>query len=384
MLDEAGLTGRGGAGFSTARKLAAVATASAKTRRPAIVVVNCCEGDPTSAKDRVLIQRSPHLVIDGAVAAASAIGADRVVLAAHADSATGSTLRRALSERRIVGPEVGVIDVPDRYLASEASALVRYLNTGDARPLGRLNPIWEDGVDHRPTLVANAETLAQLALIARFGPEWFAAVGSPAEPGTTLVTVGGAVPRPGVLEIPTGAAVVDVLARAGAPCTGWALVGGLGGRWVELHRAAEIGFSSAELRAAGATRGVGSIVVLPPGACPLVESARIVHHQAAAGARQCGPCMFGLPAIAADLSALAAGDRDALTRLHRRLPIVSGRGGCGHPDGTVALAVSALAAVTTGQPYHLERHLRGPGCRPSAVVPLGPLPASARVVGGRR
>ena len=99
----------------------------------------------------------------------------------------------------------------------------------------------------------------------------------------------------------------------------------------------------------GASRGVGSITVLPPGACLLAETARIAAHQAQAGARQCGPCMFGLPAIAADLSALAAGDRSALGRLHRRLPIVNGRGACGHPDGTVALAAGALATVTARQ-----------------------------------
>lgn len=379
MLDRAALLGRGGAGFPTARKVAAVARVVAASRRPAVVVANCCEGDPTSAKDDVLIDRSPHLVIDGAIAVAAAVGADRVVLAGHRSSSAMRTLRWAVSQRPGSAVAVETVDIPARYLASEATSLVRLLDSGDARPLGRLAPIWEKGVDGRPTLVLNAETLAQVALLARFGPDWFAAIGSPAEPGTALITIGGAVPRPGVVELPTGTALRDVLACAGAGPSGWALVGGLAGGWLDLDRAAGVGFGTADLRAAGAGRGVGSITVLPPGACLLAETARIVRHQAQAGARQCGPCMFGLPAIAEDLSGLTAGDRSALNRLHRRLPVVSGRGACGHPDGTVALVAGALATITTAQRGHLEQHLAGRNCRPSATVPLGPLPASGPI-----
>ncbi len=382
MLDGAGLLGRGGAAFPTARKVAAVAKAVAKTRVPAVVVANCCEGDPTSVKDAVLIDRSPHLVIDGAVAAAAAVGADRIVLAVHQGSSAQRTLRWALAERPSSEVPLELVAIPARYLASEATALVRFLNTGDARPAGRL-PIWEKGVEGRPTLVDNAETLAQLSLITRFGSAWFAAIGSPAEPGTALITVGGAVPRPGVLEVPTNAAIREVLTLAGSASVGWALIGGLAGRWVNLAGVAGIGISAAELQAAaGATRGVGSITVLPAGACVLTETVRIVQHQAGAGARQCGPCMFGLPAIADDLAGLARGDRTALDRLRRRLPTINGRGACGHPDGTVALAASALNSITAHEPGHLERHLSGHQCATSAAVPLRSIPTPA--IAGRR
>ena len=238
--------------------------------------------------------------------------------------------------------------MPDRYIASEATSLVRYLNSGDARPAGKLVPIWESGVSGRPTLVDNAETLAQLALIARFGPTWYAGVGTAAEPGTTLVTIGGAVRRPGVVEVPNGARIRDVVACADAPASGWALLGGVAGRWVLLDGIADIGYSAAELGAIGLGRGVSSVTVLPPAGCLLTETARILRYLADAGARQCGPCMFGLPAIAADMAALVgvgrAGDPGALDRLRRRLPVINGRGACGHPDGAVTLAASALAA----------------------------------------
>jgi hypothetical protein len=104
----------------------------------------------------------------------------------------------------------------------------------------------------------------------------------------------------------------------------------------------------------------------------LGETARILRYHADAGARQCGPCMFGLPAIAADMTALGVGDRGALDRLRRRLPVINGRGGCGHPDGAVALAASGLAALTSREAGHLHQHLTTGRCQaPPVVVPLG-------------
>jgi NADH:ubiquinone oxidoreductase subunit F (NADH-binding) len=370
-LGASALVGRGGAGFPTGRKLASVAAAVDRFHRPAVVIANICEGDPTSAKDQVLAHHSPHLVIDGALAAAAAVGADRIVFAMHSHSPAHSAILSAIAERPGATCVLEVLAVPARYIASEATSLVRLINSGDARPAGKLRPIWESGVAGRPTLVDNAETLAQLGLIARFGPAWFAGVGLLAEPGTTLVTIGGAVRRPSVVEAPNGARIGDLLACADAPATGWALFGGLSGRWVLLDEIADIGYSAAELAAFGVSRGVSSITVLPPDGCLLAETARLLEFQANASARQCGPCMFGLPAIAADMAALAAGERTALDRLRRRLPVINGRGGCGHPDGAVTLAASAIEALIQQQPGHLTQHLRAGVCTaPGPVIPL--------------
>jgi len=119
--------------------------------------------------------------------------------------------------------------------------------------------------------------------------------------------------------------------------------------------------------------GVGVMVVLGPAACGLVESARIARFLADESSRQCGPCTFGLPAIADDMAHLAAGRADPalLTRLHRRLDQVDGRGACRHPDGAVGMVRSALAVFATdvtahaqGEPCSLARNpspLRLPG-----------------------
>ena len=124
--------------------------------------------------------------------------------------------------------------------------------------------------------------------------------------------------------------------------------------------------------------------MLPPGGCLLTETVRILDFHAYAGARQCGPCMFGLPAIASDMTALAGGDHGALARLRRRLPVINGRGGCGHPDGAVTLAASALGALTSQEPGHLTQHLETGACQaPPPIVPLGHHQARLRPAIGR-
>ncbi len=188
-------------------------------------------------------------------------------------------------------------------------------------------------------------------------------------------------PSPGVGEIIQGTAISAILGPAGVRPVGWALIGGLAGRWADLAAVGQVGWDATALAGVGLTGGVGSIIVLPPGGCPLIETARILRHQADAGARQCGPCMFGLPAIADDVARLIGGDREAIASLRRRLPVINGRGACSHPDGAVALAASALSAMDrTGR---LGHHLRGACSASPPVVPLHTPPAGLGMPGTR-
>lgn len=336
VVERAGLCGRGGAGFPTARKLRAVAAARG---RPT-VLVNACEGEPISAKDHVLLTASPHLVLDGAVLAAHAVGAGEIVVCLHERDPLGVALAAEIGVRRNSVP-IRLQPVPGRYVASEESALVNLLNTGDPRPTSKPPRPDQRGVAGRPTLVANVETLAQVALIARHGPEWFRAA------GTTLLTVTGAVGAPGVREVPYGSRLGDVLAGAGiasdAPAV---LVGGIAGTWLALPPATTLDL-------AGAPLGVGALFVLPATACGLTETARIARYLAAESAGQCGPCMFGLPAVAADLTRLAHGTPTDPARLRYRLTLLEGRGACRHPDGAARVAASALRVFRTDVANHL-------------------------------
>lgn len=361
MAEASGLRGRGGAGFPLGRKLRATAQAAA-AGRPAVVVGNGSEGEPASRKDRHLLATNPHLVLDGIQVAARAVGARDAFLCVHAGGLR-TQLRRALKERRDA-LRVRVVEVPDRYVSGEASALVHHLAGGPALPTHRTAPLAERGLRGRPTLVQNVETLASLAVLARVGPERFRETGTDEEPGTLLLTVRGAVRAPTVLEVPVGTSVREALAAAGGESASLQalLVGGYYGSWLATPAALDIPLSQGGLRAAGGSLGAGLVVALPADDCGLAATAAIARYLAAQTAGQCGPCVNGLPAIAGAVTELAAGGRDAagslqqtLDQLHRWCGLVAGRGACSHPDGAVSMVRSALQVFDDDVRAHLTR-----------------------------
>jgi len=269
-----GLKGRGGADFPTATKLEAVAGANG----PAVVVANGSEGEPMSSKDRTLLERAPHLVLDGAIAAAAIVRARRVLVSVQ-EGCLGaiSSMRTAITERSDAA-HVSVVPVSGRYLAGEESALVNLLSGGPLKPTLVPPRPFQRGVDRRPTLVQNVETLAHLALIARHGGDWFRAIGTDDTPGSALVTLNGATSGPGVYEVAIGTRLDDVLGVAGGVTERHqgVLVGGYFGTWVPASATANLTLDDTALTAFGASFGSGVIVVLPESACPAAEVARVV------------------------------------------------------------------------------------------------------------
>jgi len=313
--------------------------------------------------------RSPQLVLDGAVLAAETIGASQAVVVVHPH--VREIIDEAVAERARARADRLRIDVrtaADRFVAGQASAVVHWIERGVPAPTATPPRLSERGPHRAPTLVQNVETLAHLALIARYGASWFRSVGTPAEPGSMLVTVLGAVREPGVLEIAAGTPLGEVLDLAGgasAPLQAL-LLGGYFGDWVDAKQAPERPFSAAGLADVGAGTGAGLIAALPAGACGLSETARVVRYLAGQSAGQCGPCRFGLPAIAAEVERLADGRGTDPALLRRWLGQVDGRGGCAHPSGAVRLVRSAFGA-------ELSEHAAG-RCRGTASVlpvPLG-------------
>ncbi len=355
-IARSGLTGRGGAGFPTAVKLESVRG----TRGRPIVVANGTEGEPPSGKDKVLLAYAPHLVIDGAVLAARAVGAKRVVVATSAG--VHEAVAGALDEHRTdAGIVVQTAVVPDRFVAGEETALVQFLNGGPALPTFTPPRPYERGVGGAPTLVLNVETLAHLALVARFGATWFRAVGTPEEPGSALVTLSGAVRAPGVYEIELGSPFARLLEEAGADRDAQAyLVGGYFGTWLGAADANRAALSNAGLAHVGASLGARAIVALPAAVCGVVETARVARYLAEQSAGQCGPCVHGLAAVADSLDELVRGKERTpdVALLQRRLGQIAGRGACRHPDGAAVLVSSALH-VFAGE---VDRHVHGRRC----------------------
>ena len=379
-VEDAGLTGRGGAAFPTGRKLRTVAAG----RGTAVVVANGMESEPASRKDETLLDLAPHLVLDGAALAAAAVGADVAHLClprTRQDQA--DALREAVGERQRAGTDpfpVQVHELPHHYVSSEETSLVRWLNGGDARPLATPPRQFEQGVGRRPTLIDNVETLAHLALIARYGPGWFRGAGRPDAAGTTLVTLSGALRTPGVYEVPMGRPLGEVLEVAGGAAEPLAavLLGGFFGSWLPVGQALHVPFAKQDLASLGAGPGAGVIVALPARACGLAEAARVVGYLAAQSARQCGPCRLGLPAVAADFADLAWGNPtpELARRLEGRAGLLAGRGACRHPDGASRFAATALRVFADDVRHHLSL---GPcsaaGHEPVMPVPDTPVPA---------
>jgi NADH:ubiquinone oxidoreductase subunit F (NADH-binding) len=366
-----GLHGRGGAGFATAEKWRTVAGAA---RRP-VLVVNGMEGEPASGKDRLLLTCAPHLVLDGAEVAATATGCSEVVVCVADDNrAAATSMEHAIAERREVG--LGTLRVtlarpPAGYVTGEESALVNWIGSRRALPVRRADKSVAPRAGRRPALVHNVETLAHVALIARHGPDWFRRLGTPDAPGSTLVTVSGAVDASGVFEVELGTPVRAILDRCRAATELSAvLLGGYSGTWLD-GSLLSTPYAPGPLAAAGATGGAGVVVALPATSCGIGETARLVRYLAGESAGQCGPCVHGLPAVADDLERLWQGrpDRAILDRIGRRLSTIEGRGACRHPDGAVRLVRSALTVFARDAADH-ARGQPCPGQRaPSVLTP---------------
>ena len=299
-----------------------------------------------SLKDRVLLECAPHLVLDGALAAAAAVDANNVVVAVRNDaSAAWDAMSRSVSDRGL-GRRVTVTGVAVAYLAGQESALIRHLEGGPLKPRSAPPLPFERGLRRRPTLVLNPETLAHLALIDRYGAAWFRQLGTDDHPGSALVTVCGAVAIPGVQEIACGAALEETLDAAGAltePLRA-VLVGGFHGTWLSGDRIAEVRLDDQSLAGHGGSLAAGVIVAVGESACPAQELARTMSWLAEESAHQCGPCSNGLPALARLVSAMAAGQAppDCHRRLERWCRDVRGRGACHLPDGAVRFLSNGL------------------------------------------
>ncbi len=368
-IEEAGLAGRGGAHFPVAMKWRTVLTQPGES----LVVANAAEGEPWSAKDATLLQLRPHLVLDGLAVTARAVGSNETIIWISDEEVVSiGALVRALAERRAHGvdePTPRIVRVPHHYLAGESSAVVRGLDSGVSLPGFQSVPAAVRGVSGRPTLVQNVDTLARTALIAR---------GHAGRPRHLITVVTGRGRH--VLDVAPGDSIG---ASVGVVRDGWGitggpeprpaavLLGGFGGEWVNWNDAARMVVDEPAAREGGHSLGAGIVGVLPEGACGLRQTSDICRYLSAAGARQCGPCMFGLPEIAADMATLAGlgGSLRELARVESDIRMVHGRGACHHPDGVARLVASALRVFGP----EISRHLHGScsGAAAHLAVPDG-------------
>ena len=367
LVEAAGLRGRGGAAFPTARKIRAVRE---RTNGRPVVVANGEEGEPTSVKDRWLLRNRPHLVLDGVLHAAATVGADL----AHvyvSDPEAERSVTDAIADLPAQPVELRVTKVEAGYVAGEESAAVRYVNGGPAKPTEKPPRPFESGVGGRPTLVSNVETLANLPVLTRLGVDGFRALGTESATGTFLMTLGGRAAAPGLYELPLGVpmgAAIEALGGTTDQPTGFLMGGYFGGLLGE--RGLDVPLDYDSMAAVGSGLGCGAVTVLGRHDCPVRVAAEVMAYFARENAGQCGSCFNGTAAMSATLAALVAqtAGGDHLAQLRRWSVFLVKRGACGTLDGAAQLAVSLLREFPEAVQAHLDGSCAGCRERPGTGV----------------
>jgi NADH:ubiquinone oxidoreductase subunit F (NADH-binding) len=356
-VERSGLLGRGGAAFPLAVKLRAVRDNGLRDNVATVVIANGEEGEPASIKDRWLLRNRPHLVLDGLRLAAAIVAADR----AHvyvSDLRAARSVETALSELgsdALGGTRVALRMVDPAYIAGEETAAVRALNGGPVKPTDKPPRPFEAGVDGRPTLVSNVETLANLAYIHQHGPAAFREQGTAGSPGTVLVTITGADRPPGLYEVPHGLPIPELLALHGVSTdrVQGALMGGYFAGLLN-RQVLDASVDHETFRGLGCGLGCGAISVITDD-CPVAVAASVLAYFDRENAGQCGSCFNGTAAMAAVAGALRDGvatDED-LSRLRRWSVVLRGRGACATLDAATNIAASLLDQF----PEPVQRHL---------------------------
>ncbi|HEX5336451.1 MAG TPA: NADH-ubiquinone oxidoreductase-F iron-sulfur binding region domain-containing protein, partial [Propionicimonas sp.] len=215
------------------------------------------------------------------------------------------------------------------FVSGQSRAVIELMSGRANLPVTAWAPEAVSGHRGRPTLLSNAETYAQLASIWVHGPD----------PATMLITRAGDTPAAKVVEVGLGAPWSSVLSPIDLDRP--VLLGGYHGVWVPGGALKDRRIADEDLAGLGARLGAGVVLPLPPGSCPVHETALIVSYLAGQSAGRCGPCRFGLPALALAVDDADRGD-GPVERIHELAGVVNGRGACAHPDGTVRLVASLL------------------------------------------
>ncbi len=379
------LRGRGGAGFPVADKWRAARSAAGDRK---IVVANLMAADPTSLGDRTLAEGNPHLILEGALIAAAAVGASEAILAVRRDWTLAiARLKQAVTDAEAahlagylmlgtdVSVQVSVREGSGAYVAGEETALIHALQGDRGMPLIRPPYPTETGLWGVPTVVHNAETLAHVAWILGHGAAKFAKVGPEEAPGTKLVTIAGAVTTPGLAEVAMGTSLADIVKLAGGS-TGTlkaVFVGGPGAGALAADELADTGYDYAALGALGAHIGSGSVLVTDATACMVATARFLLDYSAREACGKAVPCRIGTKRLVEALDRiLAATPRPNDMVLLRELSIkVADTALCRLESLAPRPMLTTLDRFPDEYRAHAERGVCLAGsCRTDAVPPL--------------
>jgi NADH:ubiquinone oxidoreductase subunit F (NADH-binding) len=383
-IEAAGLRGRGGSGFPTAEKWR-VARATPSDRK--IVVANLMAADPSALGDRALAEGNPHLVVEGALIAAYAVGASEAIIAVRGDWTSAverlRTAVREATEAHLAGylvlgtdtsVQLSVWEGSGAYVAGEETALISALSGDRGMPLIRPPYPATRGLWGVPTVVQNGETLAHAAWIMAHSPDAFGSVGSRAARGTKLVTIMGRVGEPGLLEVPLGTPLRELLGMAGGGTgtTKALFVGGPGGGAIDAG-SLDLAYDYEAMEGAGAIIGSGSVLVTDSATC-MVDTARFfVDFSAREACGKAVPCRIGTRRLVEALDRVLAAtprpnDFELLRTLSRK---VGDTALCRLERIASAPILTTLDRFADEYRAHAERGVCTAGaCRTDRVAPL--------------
>ena len=346
VVTDAGLRGRGGAGFPTGKKWSTVATNAASSELAPTVVVNAAEGEPGTFGDRTLIRRNPYRVLEGALIAAHAIGARAIAVVTKDRYTTELELLTDAAQELVATGAAGDVDIDviagaGHYLLGEETGLLEA--AAGRPPFPRVAPPYRhgtvevgdpgggagglelagDGGTAPPTLVNNAETFAHVPLIVQHGPDWFRELGTPDSPGTSLFTITGDTRRAGVGEFPLGTPLRQIIDELGGGMTDAEIAFVMSGVSVGalLPEHLDLPATYEDLGAVGSGLGTGGFTVFSTDTDPIAVAHGVSRFLAIESCGQCRPCKEGGLEVAAALDVLRDG-QGADTAVADLLPLV--------------------------------------------------------------
>jgi NADH:ubiquinone oxidoreductase subunit F (NADH-binding) len=344
VISDAGLRGRGGAGFPTGKKWQFTREAP---EQPRYLIMNGGEDEPGSKKDRVLLENLPHLVLEGAILGAYAIGATKIYLYINAqyDAATQS-INDAIAEAKNAGYlgknilgrgfdlDIEVTAAPHNYVAGEDTAVIEVIEGKKAWPRQKPPFPVTVGLFGKPTLVNNVETLANVAPIALRGADWYRKFGTTESSGTMIFSLNDDVNRPGVYELPFGMPLRYLIEECGGGMKSSKKIKAI------MPAAPSSAFLPADkidtpldpnsMRDAGSALGCGVVRLIPEGTCIVEEVLKISEFFTAESCGQCPACRMETSTLTMMLKKVQAGQggQPILEQFGKILAFNKGKGFC--------------------------------------------------------
>ncbi|MBE7414429.1 MAG: NADH-quinone oxidoreductase subunit NuoF [Deltaproteobacteria bacterium] len=376
-VKEANLRGRGGAGFNTGLKWSFVPMGK-DAPRPKYLVANADEMEPGTFKDRFLLERNPHLIIEGMIIASFAIEAETAFVFLRWEyTLAAKRMRRAIAEayergylgRNMLGSgfnlDLRVHVSAGRYICGEETALLNALEGRRAVPRSKPPFPQTSGLWGRPTVVNNVETLSNVPHIITGGAEWYRKLSRSGDGGTKLFGVSGRVKRPGLWELPMGTTAREILEEhAGGMADGFSfrclIPGGASTEFI-CEEGLDVKMDFDSVQKAGSRLGTGTMIVLDHTVCPIAALHNLERFFAEESCGWCTPCREGLPWVARLLGAIEDGEGEPgdieTLREHTRSLWV-GKTYCALAPGAMEPLKSGLAIFRED----FERHIREKGC----------------------